>query len=128
MAVRIFAVAGATLVLAFAVACGGTTPGTTPAPGATAAASPAAGCPATLGKAVDIVDFGYNPQSITVAVGEAVTWVNTGAAPHTVTFDAGPDCGRMNPGQSVSHAFDTAGSFTYHCTIHASMRGTVVVQ
>jgi len=47
---------------------------------------------------------------------------------HTVTFDAGPDCGRLSQGATVSRTFSDAGSFAYHCTIHSFMKGTVVVQ
>jgi plastocyanin len=45
-----------------------------------------------------------------------------------VTFNEGPDCGRIGQGASVSRTFDAAGTFAYHCAIHASMKGTVVVE
>jgi plastocyanin len=82
----------------------------------------------TLGRAVDIVDFGYDPETITVAVDETVTWANTGATTHTVTFTGGPDCGNVASNAGISRTFDTAGTFEYICTIHPQMTGTVVVQ
>jgi OOP family OmpA-OmpF porin len=113
-------------VLAIALACGG---------GSTATPAPAAGtppaeeaCTGSGGTPVDAVNTAYNPQSVTVQVGGVVTWTNGDSVPHTVTFNDGPDCGRFNQGQSVSQTFDSAGEFTYRCTIHPSMRGTVVVQ
>ena len=34
----------------------------------------------------------------------------------------------MDAGQSGSHTFDTAGTFSYICTPHPNMKGTVIVQ
>ena len=79
--------------------------------------------------AVTIVDFAFQPQSVTVSVGAAVTWTNTGSAPHTATANDGAfDTGLLNAGQSGSHAFNAAGSFAYFCQVHPNMAGTVVVQ
>jgi plastocyanin len=88
----------------------------------------ASGAGAQGGGAVSIVDFAFQPASIQVAAGSTVTWTNTGAATHTVTSDSGAfDSGNVAPGASFSHTFDTAGTFTYHCSIHPQMTGTVVV-
>lgn len=77
---------------------------------------------------VTIMDFSFNPGSITVAAGQTVVWMNNGPSMHTTTSDApGWDSGAINPGQTFSHAFTTAGTFTYHCSIHPTMHGTVVV-
>lgn len=126
---RFSGLAGAVLVLA--AACGGGSPtGTaTPTGGPSiAGATPVSGCTGGPGLPVAIADFSFGPQSITVAVDGPVTWANAGATAHTVTFDNGPDCGRLAPAATVSRTFDTAGTFTYKCTIHPAMRGTVVVQ
>lgn len=122
----------AAAILALAGACAGgpaatTRPAASVSGPATAAATPA-GCTGGAGVPVAIADFSFGPQSITAAVGGAVTWANGGATTHTVTFDGGPDCGRVAPGATVSRTFDTAGTFTYKCTIHSSMTGTVVVE
>lgn len=122
---RFSAIAGATLALA--AACGGTNPGASPGPNVGVPA-PTVGCMGSGGQPVGIANFAFNPQNVSVAVGANVTWTNTDTGTHTVTFDAGPDCGLVNTGQSLSRTFDTAGSFAYHCAIHTSMKGTVVVQ
>lgn len=109
-------------ILAFAAACGAS------GPGAASVAPSAAPCTGSGGTAVGIADFAFNPASASVAVGGVVTWTNADSATHTVTFDNGPDCGRVASGASVSRTFDAAGSFAYHCAIHASMKGTIVVQ
>jgi plastocyanin len=78
----------------------------------------------------------YDPNPVTVNVGENVTWVNDDPDPHTVTSgsigapDAGQefDSGYMGPNRSFTHRFDTAGEFDYFCIIHPNMVGTVVVE
>jgi plastocyanin len=80
------------------------------------------------GATVSIVDFAFQPGSVEVAAGGTVTWTNTGQAPHTVTADDGSfDSGQLAPGASFSQTFNTAGTFTYHCSIHPQMTGTVTV-
>jgi hypothetical protein len=73
-------------------------------------------------------DFFFSPASVSVAVGDTVTWNNTGQAPHNAVADDGsfktPD---LNNGQSASHTFAEAGTFSYICTIHPEMKGTVRV-
>jgi plastocyanin len=118
--------AGAVLVLA--AACGGGSAATPAGGGDHPPASAAAGCTGSGGTPVAIAGSAYNPASVTVAKGGTVTWTNTDGTTHTVTFDAGPDCGRMSQGATVSRTFADAGTFTYHCTIHSFMKGTVVVQ
>ncbi|HEX7290611.1 MAG TPA: plastocyanin/azurin family copper-binding protein, partial [Conexibacter sp.] len=55
-------------------------------------------------------------------------WTNADAASHTATADDGSfDTGTLAQGRSGSHAFTSAGTFAYHCTIHPSMHGTVTV-
>jgi plastocyanin len=79
--------------------------------------------------AVAIVDFAFNPPSVTVPVGGRVTWTNTGQAPHTSTSQAGGwDSGRLAPGGTFTFTAGQAGSFAYACMIHPNMQGTVVVQ
>ena len=57
-----------------------------------------------------------------------MTWHNNGQAPHNATADNGsfstPD---LNNGGSASHRFNSAGTFSYICTIHPQMTGTVRV-
>lgn len=75
---------------------------------------------------VDISVFSFNPRSITIARGEKVRWTNKDAIEHTVTgtgFDS-----RLAPQQSFTRTFDTAGTFTYQCSIHPEMQGVVIVE
>ena len=75
---------------------------------------------------VAIRDFSFGPAAITVNAGETVTWVNAGPTDHTAT-GSGFDTGTLKKGQSASHTFAAAGTFSYHCTLHPFMKGTVTV-
>jgi plastocyanin len=80
------------------------------------------------GNTVNIVDFAFQPASISVPVGTTVTWHNTGSAQHTVTaFNGAFDSGTLDPGSSFSVTFSNPGTYMYHCTIHRTMVGTVQV-
>jgi plastocyanin len=71
----------------------------------------------------------FNPNPLTVAIGTSVTWTNTDTITHTSTADAGGwNSGVIAPGTTFSVSFPTSGTFTYHCTIHPDMVGSVVVQ
>lgn len=79
---------------------------------------------------VSISGFAYVPSSVTVNVGDTVRWTQNDTAPHTVTSDSGGVLGSptLSLGQTYSYTFSTAGTYTYHCTYHTYMHGTVVVQ
>jgi plastocyanin len=95
------------------------------------ALSLAALLPATASAAatVSIVGKSFGPDAVTVAPGDAVTWTwNSG--PHNVHVISGPqtfDSGIKDTGGSYTHTLTAAGTYTYQCDVHPSMRGTVVV-
>lgn len=73
----------------------------------------------------------FSPATITVPVGTTVTWKNNDGIAHTSTSDTGVwDTGNMAAGASTTTTFNTAGTFPYRCTYHATMgmKGTVIVQ
>lgn len=78
---------------------------------------------------VSIANFAFSPATITVKAGTTVTWTNNDTVTHTVTADSGsgPDSGNLAPGKIYTFTFKTAGTYKYHCAIHASMTGTVIV-
>ena len=119
----------ATLLVA-ACGGGGSPKPATPAPTATATATPAPASQAPAGAAaVKIEGFAFSPQTITVSIGTTVTWTNRDSATHTVAFDDGSaSSGRLAQGDQFERSFDKPGTFTYACSIHSAMKGTVVVQ
>ncbi len=126
------------IVTAMALAaCGGdgggeTTSGSTAAPGTTTTGAGGNG-PAPSGEAersakVEIVEYTYGPDPVTVQVGGKVIWLNQDTAPHTATADDGSfDTGTLERGKLKSETFKQAGIFAYHCEIHPTMHGTVKV-
>ena len=76
---------------------------------------------------VSIVSMSFQPATLTVAKNTKVTWINNDSLTHTVT-GTGFDSGNLAPGATYSHTFTQTGTFTYHCTIHPSMTGTIIVQ
>ena len=70
----------------------------------------------------------FSPNPVEVNVGETVTWVNDDSGIHTVTSKDGVfDSGIMGKGQSFSYTFDKWGEYSYNCSPHPNMVGTVVV-
>jgi plastocyanin len=74
-----------------------------------------------------IQGFAYHPEPITISVGDTVVWKNLDTATHTVTDTKGSfDSGDIGFNKTYSHTFNSAGTFTYHCTIHG-FTGTLKV-
>ncbi len=80
-------------------------------------------------------NYKFDPQQVTIHVGDTVKWVNKDGT-HTTTSgssckaDGAWDSGNLNPGQSFSFTFTKAGTYPYFCIPHClmSMTGTVVVR
>jgi len=128
------------VLLAFAFAsCGdddnaestGTTGGGGEATATTPPTSGSEGAPsgeAVRSEKVEIVDFAYDPDPTTIQAGGKVTWINRDSAPHTATADDGSfDTGTIEQGKLKSESFKQPGTYTYICTIHPDMHGTVEV-
>lgn len=90
-----------------------------------AAATPAPAPVATT--SVDIVNFTFTPAVITVKSGAAVTWTNKDGDAHTVAITGAPVSRPLQNGEAYVHTFSQSGTYSYICTIHPNMHGTVVV-
>jgi len=89
------------------------------------AAGETAGASAT--KRVAIVNFAFRPATVTVAKGSTVTFDNTSPVKHTATREGSFDTQAIKPGKSATVRFAKKGTFAYHCMIHPSMHGKVIV-
>ncbi|MBV8196371.1 MAG: cupredoxin domain-containing protein [Candidatus Dormibacteraeota bacterium] len=73
----------------------------------------------------------FTPQTATVPVGQVVQWTNTGMTMHTITFDSSSASCLSDPsftgGATWSVTFSAPGTYSYHCTIHPQMTGTLTV-
>ncbi len=113
-------------------ACSSSSKGSSASSPTTAAGSTAAAPAAAAGgSAVTIDNFAFSPTPLKVKAGTKVTVTNKDSTTHTWTADSGdtttwtsPD---LSPGSSFSFTFSKAGTYSYHCKIHPSMTGTVVV-
>jgi plastocyanin len=96
-------------------------PAPSPSPGAAASAPPGSA-------SVDLADFAFQPDSLSIPAGTSVAFRNIGAALHTATADDGSwDTGFVEPDGSMVLRFDTAGTYAYTCVIHPAMVGTIDV-
>ena len=112
--------------------------GGAPAPGATARASASA----AAGDVVDITvgtDDGtkllFDPAEISVPAGSTVrmTFVNESTVPHNLTFGDPIDAATatiVQPGaeETIEFTAPDAGEYTFVCTLHPGMEGTLVVE
>lgn len=74
----------------------------------------------------------FSPANVTIGTGGVVTWQFTGSSRHNVTFSGTAPAGGNIPdteaGGSAARTFAAAGTYSYSCTRHDGMNGTVVVQ
>jgi plastocyanin len=87
----------------------------------------------------------FDPETVTIAVGDTVKWTNPAFVTHSVTFDpsiatkAGDvalpagvapfDSGSIEEDGTFSHTFTVKGAYKYFCKFHEAMGmvGTVIV-
>lgn len=79
---------------------------------------------------INILGYTFSPSSLTVKSGDTVVWKNLDPMAHIVTSDSGSELASssISNGQTYTHTFSTAGTFAYHCAIHTSMKGTIIVE
>lgn len=116
--------------LVLAAACGSgyapTSPVTPPTPAPPTAAP---GAVTIVPNARTLGSLAYSPSPITVSAGTTVTWTNGDTATHGAVSDSGVfSSGSVAAGAKFSVTLQTPGTYPYHCPIHSSMTGSVVVQ
>jgi amicyanin len=78
---------------------------------------------------VDIDQFTFTPQHITVKAGTTVTWINEDDVPHTIASSSKPFKSKaLDTGDKFSFTFTTPGTYEYFCSLHPHMTGAVVVE
>jgi plastocyanin len=72
--------------------------------------------------------YRFDPKTIEIEAGQSVTWTNEDNFTHTVQVD-GQEDHKVERGESVSIAFEQAGTYHYVCTLHRQdMDGEVIVK
>lgn len=78
---------------------------------------------------VPIRGFQYAPSTLTVQAGDTVAWTNGDIVPHTATTaDGSVDSGAIESNATWSYVASRKGTYSYHCTFHPSMQGTLRVE
>jgi len=79
---------------------------------------------------IEIKDFAFNPQKITVKSGEKITWINRDEEPHTVVSVGKkfPRSSGLDTDQEFSITAGAPGTYEYFCSVHPKMTGTIVVE
>ncbi|WP_250626883.1 cupredoxin domain-containing protein [Pinirhizobacter soli] len=92
-----------------------------------AKATPSASVP---GPRVEIQNFAFMPKTLMVPAGSKVIWTNLDEEPHIVVSAGGnfPNSPGLDTNDSYSFTFVKPGTYTYYCSIHPMMVGTIVVQ
>jgi plastocyanin len=99
-----------------------------PTPVGQAAASTALAGSVSMVEPADPMQWGFEPKTLNVQVGQAVKFTNSGKIAHTATQSQGAfDTGFLKSDESATLTFDTPGTFTFFCQPHPWMQGTVVV-
>ncbi|WP_440948728.1 cupredoxin domain-containing protein [Methanosarcina sp. T3] len=75
---------------------------------------------------VEIRDFKYIPESLTVNVGQTVRWTNYDTALHDVV-GSGIESEYLKQGETFTYTFEQEGTYDYICTLHPWMEGKVIV-
>jgi amicyanin len=105
------------LLAGLAILAGGQTPVAVSAP------------PPAAGAEIEINNFAFAPSTITVPVGAQVTWTNKDEIPHNVvSSDKTIKSKLLDTDEKFTFTFTQPGTFSYICTVHPRMKGTVVVQ
>ncbi len=70
----------------------------------------------------------FKPGELTVKRGDRVVWVNRDVVPHTVKADATFESPAIAPDASWGTTVKSPGRHAYACTLHPTMKATLVVK
>lgn len=97
---------------------------------------PVTNTPATVNETIDktlntvsvnIQNFNFIPQTLTVNTGGSVTWTNNDSAPHIINSPSF-NSSSLSKGESFTQTFSEPGTFDYTCSLHPSMKGQIIVK
>jgi plastocyanin len=80
-------------------------------------------------------NLAYHQNPAKIKVCETITWINNDLSIHTVTEGNpsinvsanGFDSGLISPEETFQHTFDKVGNIEYHCALHPTMLGKIIV-
>jgi plastocyanin len=79
---------------------------------------------------IEIKDFNFSPKTLTVKSGEKITWINRDEEPHTVVSveKQFKKSSALDTDQEFTITAGAPGTYTYFCSVHPKMTGTIVVE
>ena len=79
---------------------------------------------------IEIKDFAFSPQKITVKSGDKIIWINRDEEPHTVVSVGKKfqKSSALDTDQEFSITAGAPGTYEYFCSVHPKMTGTIVVE
>ena len=80
-------------------------------------------------QAVNVDNFTFNPQRLTIKAGSTVTWTNKDDIPHAIaSVSALFRSNALDTDDNYSFTFTSPGTYQYFCSLHPHMTGTIVVE
>ena len=77
---------------------------------------------------IAIIEYAFEPADQAITTGDSITWQNDGQEPHNIVDAGGAwESPALSSGQTYTFTFTTPGAYTYYCTIHSGMLGTITV-
>jgi uncharacterized protein (TIGR03118 family) len=96
--------------------------------GSLAVTTPAS-APGPTNQALNIANFAFVPDPVTVGAGSTLVWTNQDGTTHTVVADDGSfRSSGLAKDATFSMQLNTPGTYPYHCSIHPFMKGTITVK
>lgn len=78
---------------------------------------------------IDIIDFAFSPQVLTISIGDTVVWTNKDNIRHDIKSNDGNFYSiPLETGEMYAFTFNQAGTFKYRCGLHPTMEGTIIVE
>ena len=79
---------------------------------------------------IEIKDFAFNPQTLTVKSGEKVTWINRDEEPHTIVSveKQFKKSTALDTDQEFTMTAGAPGTYNYFCSVHPKMTGIIIVE
>ena len=77
---------------------------------------------------IKIANFTFSPSQLAVKAGTTVTWTNEDDIPHTVVSPPQVRSKPLDTDDTFSFTFSAPGTYTYFCSLHPHMTGTIVVE
>ena len=76
---------------------------------------------------VDISGFTFVPKQLEVKTGDTITWINKDIVPHNIIESIDQRAISPDLATGEAYTFVVKKSMVYHCGLHPSMKGKVLV-